>query len=285
MPEVIERVTDTNSVAEPIVRLDRIWKSFGGIDVLTDVSLAVQKGEVVCIIGPSGAGKSTLLRCINHLETIDDGTVYFEGRPVYRYKKDGKLISDPDHRIERIRAQIGMVFQSFNLFPHLTALGNVIEAPVHVLGHKPEAARARGLEVLRKVGLERRSSAYPHQLSGGQQQRVAIARALAMDPKVMLFDEATSALDPELVGEVLKVMRTLAAEGMTMVVVTHEMDFARDVADRVVFMAQGVVVEEGSPETLFTVPRSPRTRQFLHSIINRGQADDAPEGISAEFQA
>jgi ABC-type polar amino acid transport system ATPase subunit len=269
----------------PIVQLDRIWKSFGGVEVLTDVSLSVQKGEVVCIIGPSGAGKSTLLRCINHLETIDDGTISFEGKPVYRYKRDGKLVVDPDRRIEQIRAQIGMVFQSFNLFPHLTVLGNVIEAPVHVLGQKPEEARARGLAVLRKVGLDRRGNAYPHQLSGGQQQRVAIARALAMDPKVMLFDEATSALDPELVGEVLKVMRNLAAEGMTMVVVTHEMDFARDVADRVIFMAQGAVVEEGPPARLFTDPRSPRTRQFLHSILSRGQGDDVPEAESADAQA
>ncbi|WP_272482687.1 amino acid ABC transporter ATP-binding protein [Acidisphaera sp. L21] len=263
--------------SRPIIQLDRIWKSFGGVEVLTDVSLSVQKGEVVCIIGPSGAGKSTLLRCINHLETIDDGTILFEGAPVYRYKRDGKLVVDPDRRIEQIRMQIGMVFQSFNLFPHLTVLGNVIEAPIHVLGQKPDDARARGAAVLRKVGLDRRGNAYPHQLSGGQQQRVAIARALAMNPKVMLFDEATSALDPELVGEVLKVMRNLAAEGMTMVVVTHEMDFARDVADRVVFMAQGAVVEEGPPATLFTDPRSPRTRQFLQSILSRGQGDDPPE--------
>ncbi len=271
--------------AEPIVRLDRIWKAFAGVEVLTDVSLSVQKGEVVCIIGPSGAGKSTLLRCINHLETIDDGTIYFEGKPVYRYKQDGKTVTDPESRVEQIRTQIGMVFQSFNLFPHLTALGNVIEAPVHVLGVKPDVARARGLELLRKVGLERRANAYPHQLSGGQQQRVAIARALAMDPKVMLFDEATSALDPELVGDVLRVMRTLAAEGMTMVVVTHEMGFARDVADRVVFMAQGAVVEEGAPQTLFTAPRSPRTRQFLQSILSRGQEDadfdTTQQGVSA----
>ncbi|HWK47760.1 MAG TPA: amino acid ABC transporter ATP-binding protein [Stellaceae bacterium] len=273
MLEVTETLAHTPPAGEPIVRLDRIWKSFGGVEVLTDVSLSVQKGEVVCIIGPSGAGKSTLLRCINHLEPIDDGTIYFEGAPVFRYKRNGKLVIDPDRRVEQIRAQIGMVFQSFNLFPHLTVLGNVIEAPIHVLGVKPGAARARGLEVLRKVGLDHRGNAYPHQLSGGQQQRVAIARALAMDPKVMLFDEATSALDPELVGEVLKVMRALAAEGMTMVVVTHEMDFARDVADRVVFMAQGAVVEEGPPGVLFTAPRSPRTRQFLHAIISRGQAD------------
>jgi ABC-type polar amino acid transport system ATPase subunit len=277
MPELTSNSTVTPVAGAPIVQLDRIWKSFAGVEVLTDVSLSVQKGEVVCIIGPSGAGKSTLLRCINHLETIDDGTISFEGTPVYRYKRDGKLVTDPDKRVEKIRSQIGMVFQSFNLFPHLTALGNVIEAPIHVLGLKPEVARARALAVLRKVGLDHRGDAYPHQLSGGQQQRVAIARALAMEPKVMLFDEATSALDPELVGEVLKVMRTLAAEGMTMVVVTHEMDFARDVADRVVFMAQGAVVEEGAPSKLFTTPSSPRTKQFLHSILSRGQQDDSAE--------
>jgi ABC-type polar amino acid transport system ATPase subunit len=269
--------TESKEAAGPIIRLERIWKSFGRLEVLTDVSLSVQKGEVVCIIGPSGAGKSTLLRCINHLETIDDGTIHFEGRPVYRYPRDGKTVVDSDARIEATRAQIGMVFQSFNLFPHLTALGNVIEAPVHVL-HEPTAqAQERGMAVLRKVGLAEKAGAYPHQLSGGQQQRVAIARALAMNPKVMLFDEATSALDPELVGDVLRVMRQLAKEGMTMVVVTHEMDFARDVADRVVFMADGAVVEEGTPQVVFTKPRSPRTRQFLHSVLNRnGGSDELP---------
>ncbi len=262
--------------AQPIVQLERIWKSFGRLEVLTDVSLSVQKGEVVCIIGPSGAGKSTMLRCINHLEQIDDGTIHFEGKPVYRYKQNGKLVVDPDARIEAIRAQIGMVFQSFNLFPHLTVLGNVIEAPVHVLHEPATKARERAMAVLGKVGLVEKAQAYPHQLSGGQQQRVAIARALAMNPKVMLFDEATSALDPELVGEVLRVMRRLAREGMTMVVVTHEMDFARDVADRVVFMADGAIVEQGPPEVVFTAPRSPRTRQFLHSILNRnGGADES----------
>jgi polar amino acid transport system ATP-binding protein len=253
----------------PIIRLERVWKSFGSLEVLTDVSLTVGRGEVVCIIGPSGAGKSTLLRCINHLETINDGTIHFEGKPVYRYVREGRTVVDPDKRIEAIRAQMGMVFQAFNLFPHLTALGNVTEAPVHVLRQPVAEAQARGMEVLRKVGLAGKAQAYPHQLSGGQQQRVAIARALAMNPKVMLFDEATSALDPELVGDVLRVMRQLAGEGMTMVVVTHEMDFAREVADRVVFMDQGAIVEQGPPEILFTAPHSPRTRQFLHSILHR----------------
>jgi ABC-type polar amino acid transport system ATPase subunit len=266
--------TEPETAAGPIIRLEGVWKSFGRLEVLTDVSLSVQKGEVVCIIGPSGAGKSTLLRCINHLETIDDGTIHFEGRAVYRYVRDGKTVVDNDARIEATRAQIGMVFQSFNLFPHLTALGNVIEAPVHVLREPAAQAQERGMAVLRKVGLAEKADAYPHQLSGGQQQRVAIARALAMNPKVMLFDEATSALDPELVGDVLRVMRQLAKEGMTMVVVTHEMDFARDVADRVVFMDKGAIVEQGSPAVVFTKPRSPRTRQFLHSVLNRNGSDE-----------
>jgi ABC-type polar amino acid transport system ATPase subunit len=262
----------------PIIKLDNIWKSFGRTEVLTDVSLSVKKGDVVCIIGPSGAGKSTLLRCINHLETIDQGTISFEGVPVYRYTQNGRVVVDPERRVEQVRAQIGMVFQSFNLFPHLTALGNVMEAPVHVLRQPTAEARAKAMEVLKKVGLVQKAGSYPHQLSGGQQQRVAIARALAMNPKVMLFDEATSALDPELVGDVLRVMRQLASEGMTMVVVTHEMDFAREVADRVVFMADGAVVEDGKPEVVFTNPRSPRTRQFLQSILNRnGRTDEADE--------
>jgi ABC-type polar amino acid transport system ATPase subunit len=260
----------------PVLRLEGINKSFGRHQVLRDVTLEVRKGEVVCIIGPSGAGKSTLLRCINHLEKVDSGTIYFEGAPIYRYVRDGKTIVDPERRVEEIRSHIGMVFQSFNLYPHLTALGNVIEAPVHVRGDKPEAARRLGHEELARVGIAEKANQYPHQLSGGQQQRVAIARALAMDPKVMLFDEATSALDPELVGEVLRVMRKLAAEGMTMVVVTHEMGFARDVADRVVFMADGAVVEEGRPQQIFSDPSNQRTRQFLQTILDRnGQLEGA----------
>jgi polar amino acid transport system ATP-binding protein len=262
--------------AAPIVQLEHVWKSFGRLDVLTDVSFSVPRGEVVCIIGPSGAGKSTLLRCINHLESINEGTIHFEGKPVYRYTVNGKVVVDPDRRIEAIRSQIGMVFQSFNLFPHLTALGNVIEAPVHVLREPAAEARARGLALMAKVGLAEKAGAYPHQLSGGQQQRVAIARALAMNPKLMLFDEATSALDPELVGDVLRVMRQLAGEGMTMIVVTHEMDFAREVADRVVFMDNGNIVEDGPPATVFTNPRSPRTRQFLQSILNRNGSSAPP---------
>lgn len=259
-----------------MLRLERVNKSFGHLLVLRDVTLEVQKGEVVCIIGPSGAGKSTLLRCINHLERIDSGTIYFDGQPVYRYVRDGKTVVDPEHRIEEVRSQIGMVFQSFNLFPHLTATGNIMEAPVHVRRDPPEQVRQRALALLRKVGISEKADMYPHELSGGQQQRVAIARALAMDPKLMLFDEATSALDPELVGEVLRVMRQLAAEGMTMIVVTHEMDFARDVADRVVFMADAAIVEEGHPKQIFSAPRNPRTRQFLQTILDRnGRSDGA----------
>ena len=256
-----------------IIELDGIWKSFHGTAVLTDVSLVVPRGQVVCIIGPSGAGKSTLLRCVNHLETIDEGTIRFEGAPVYRYMRDGKRVTDPDRRIEAIRAQIGMVFQAFNLFPHLTALENIVEAPIHVRRTPAAEAHKQGLALLRKVGLEPRADAYPHQLSGGQQQRIAIARALAMDPKLMLFDEATSALDPELVGDVLRVMRRLASEGMTMLVVTHEMGFARDVADRVIFMDHGAIVEDGPPEQVFSAPKSPRTRQFLQSVLDRGTTD------------
>jgi ABC-type polar amino acid transport system ATPase subunit len=260
-----------------ILRLDRIDKSFGRLQVLRDVTLEVRKGEVVCIIGPSGAGKSTLLRCINHLETVDSGTIHFEGEPVYRYVQAGRIVTDPERRIEEIRSHIGMVFQSFNLFPHMTALGNVMEAPVYVRRDPVEVARKRALAELRRVGIGEKANNYPHQLSGGQQQRVAIARALAMDPKVMLFDEATSALDPELVGEVLRVMRQLAAEGMTMVVVTHEMGFARDVADRVVFMADGAIVEEGHPQQIFSAPRADRTRQFLQTILDRnGNGGAAP---------
>ena len=252
-----------------MIRLDRVNKWFGRLHVLRDVSLEVEKGEVVCIIGPSGAGKSTLLRCINHLENIDRGTIYLEGEPVYRYTQGGKPVVDSERRIEELRSEVGMVFQSFNLFPHLTAVENVMLAPVHVRREPREEARRKALALLDKVGLADKVDSYPQELSGGQQQRVAIARALAMQPKAMLFDEVTSALDPELIGEVLRVMRQLAAEGMTMVVVTHEMGFAREVADRVLFMDEGMVLEEGAPEQIFTAPRHERTRQFLQSILQR----------------
>jgi ABC-type polar amino acid transport system ATPase subunit len=252
-----------------MIRLEAIHKSFGRLQVLRDVSLEIRAGEVVCLIGPSGAGKSTLLRCINHLEPLDSGTIYIENVPVYRYTRQGLTVTDLDHKIEAHRSQVGMVFQSFNLFPHLTALGNLMIAPVHVRREPKEQVRQRALALLAKVGLSDKVDAYPHELSGGQQQRVAIARALAMQPKAMLFDEVTSALDPELIGEVLRVMRQLAAEGMTMLVVTHEMGFARDVADRVIFMADGVIVEEGTPQQIFSAPRNERTKQFLQSILER----------------
>ena len=259
-----------------LVKLEGVNKSFGRLQVLRDVALEVRKGEVVCIIGPSGAGKSTLLRCVNHLEAIDSGTIYFEGQPAYRYLRDGKTVVDSEARVEEIRSQIGMVFQAFNLFPHLTALGNIMEAPVYVRRVAPEQAREEALALLKKVGLQEKADRYPHELSGGQQQRVAIARARAMHPKLMLFDEATSALDPELIGEVLRVMRQLASEGMTMMVVTHEMGFARDVADRIVFMADAVILEEGPPQQMFSAPANARTRQFLQTVLDRnGAASEA----------
>jgi ABC-type polar amino acid transport system ATPase subunit len=254
-----------------MIRLEKICKSFGHLVVLRDVTLEIDKGEVVCVIGPSGAGKSTMLRCINHLETLNSGTIYIEGQPVYRYMRDGKLVIDREKRIEEIRSQVGMVFQSFNLFPHFTALENIMVSPLHVRREPLAELRPRALALMAKVGLSDKVDAYPHELSGGQQQRVAIARALAMRPKAMLFDEVTSALDPELVGDVLRVMRQLAFEGMTMIVVTHEMGFAREVADRVVFMADGVIVEEGPPAEIFTNPKNERTMQFLRSVLQRRQ--------------
>ncbi len=254
-----------------MIRLEKICKSFGHLVVLRDVTLEIDKGEVVCVIGPSGAGKSTMLRCINHLETLNSGTIYIDGQPVYRYMKDGKLVIDREKRVDEIRAQVGMVFQSFNLFPHFTALENIMVSPLHVLREPLAELRPRALALMAKVGLSDKVDAYPHELSGGQQQRVAIARALAMRPKAMLFDEVTSALDPELVGDVLRVMRQLAFEGMTMVVVTHEMGFAREVADRVVFMADGAIVEEGPPAEIFSNPKNERTIQFLRSVLQRRQ--------------
>ncbi|HEU0026137.1 MAG TPA: ectoine/hydroxyectoine ABC transporter ATP-binding protein EhuA [Ktedonobacterales bacterium] len=252
----------------PMVDAQDIHKRFHSNEVLRGVTMQVRPGEVVCVIGPSGSGKTTFLRCINHLEKINSGRIYIEGELMgYREQPDGRLLEDSERNIARMRSEIGMVFQRFNLFPHMTALENVIEAPMQVKGVPREQAEARARELLAKVGLAEKADAYPARLSGGQQQRVAIARALAMDPKLMLFDEATSALDPELVGEVLKVMRQLAEEGMTMLVVTHEMGFARDVADRVVFMDLGVIVEEGKPADIFTNPKEDRTRSFLRQVL------------------
>ncbi|HZA96573.1 MAG TPA: amino acid ABC transporter ATP-binding protein [Burkholderiaceae bacterium] len=241
------------------VEVRNILKSFGALEVLKDVSLHVARGQTVSILGPSGSGKSTLLRCINWLEEPDSGEIFIAGERIGM--RDGKHMSDRE--LARMRARIGMVFQSFNLWPHLTVLQNVTEAPIHVLGLKKDEAIARAEKILDKVGIGDKRDAYPYALSGGQKQRVGIARALAMNPAVLLFDEPTSSLDPELVGEVLAVMRTLAEEGMTMVVVTHEMDFAREVSDEVVFIDQGLVVERDKPEVFFANPKSARARQFL----------------------
>ena len=245
-----------------------IRKWFGALEVIKGVSLSVARGEVVCIIGPSGSGKSTFLRCLNWLEVPEEGEIRIEGRPAFRETVDGKTVEQAPREIARLRSRIGMVFQAFNLFPHMSALDNVIEAPRHVLKLPYAAARERAETLLRQVGLADRGEHYPEELSGGQQQRVAIARALAMEPMAMLFDEVTSALDPELVGEVLNVMRDLAARGMTMLVVTHEMNFARQVADRVVFMDHGVIAEEGVPAEIFKNPTNPRTRAFLREIVD-----------------
>jgi polar amino acid transport system ATP-binding protein len=250
-----------------MVRAEKIVKRFGHLTVLDGVDLSVNRGQVVVIIGPSGSGKTTLLRCINHLEKIDSGHIYIEGEMIGYREVNGRLVEDREATIAGIRSQIGFVFQRFNLFPHLTALENVIEAPIHVLHQPRDEVTERAMALLEKVGLAEKAHVYPHKLSGGQQQRVAIARALAMNPKLMLFDEATSALDPELVGEVLKVMRQLAEEGMTMVVVTHEMGFARDVSDHVIFMDHAVIVEEGTPEQVFDHAQNERTRTFLGMIL------------------
>ena len=254
---------------DPVIRVRGLEKWFGKLHVLRGIDLTVGRGQVLVIVGPSGSGKSTLLRCLNFLEAYDAGEVWFESTLVgYRKNGDGRLTRERESNIARVRAQMGMVFQSFNLFPHKTVLENVVEGPLVVGGKKPREAEAIGLDLLRKVGLADKAREYPSRISGGQQQRAAIARALAMQPKAMLFDEPTSALDPELVGEVLDVMKSLAAEGMTMVVVTHEMRFAREVADRVFVMDEGLVVEEGPPEQIFTTPQQPRTAEFLRRVIH-----------------
>lgn len=240
-----------------MIRVHHLSKKFGALEVLKDINLEIEEGEVVCIIGPSGSGKSTFLRCINQLEIPSGGTV--------RYNGDNLV--DKSYDIRKFREEVGMVFQRFNLFPLKTVVENVMMAPVLTKHLKKGQARKKALELLDKVGLGEKADVYPSTLSGGQQQRVAIARALAMEPKALLFDEPTSALDPELVGDVLEVMRSLAQEGMTMIVVTHEMGFARDVADRVIFMADGYIVEEGRPEEIFTAPREERTRTFLSRVL------------------
>lgn len=236
-----------------MITCKNVVKTFNDLEVLKGIDLDVAAGEVVVIIGPSGSGKSTFLRCMNYLETPNDGTITI----------NGKVIEPKEASLNQLRQEIGMVFQQFNLFPHMTVMGNVIEAPVLLKKMTKDQAKAKGMELLQKVGLAEKANEYPNRLSGGQKQRVAIARALAMEPKIMLFDEPTSALDPELVGEVLSVMKQLAKEGMTMVVVTHEMGFAKEVADRVIFMDGGYIVEEGTPEEIFERPTHERTKEFL----------------------
>jgi len=254
--------------AAEMVRAEAVHKNFGHLEVLKGIDLEVQPGEVTCVIGPSGSGKSTFLRCINHLEKIDAGRLSVGGHLVGYRERGAKLYEMREKDVAAQRRSIGMVFQRFNLFPHMTAVGNVMEAPCRVKGEPKDAVRERAQALLDRVGLGDRGGAYPSQLSGGQQQRVAIARALAMQPKLMLFDEPTSALDPELVGEVLDVMRGLALDGMTMIVVTHEMGFAREVADRVIMMDEGVVVEEAPPVQIFSAPAQPRTVEFLRRVIH-----------------
>lgn len=256
-------------MSDAIIQVEDLHKSFGDLEVLKGVSLEVDKGDVVCIIGASGSGKSTFLRCVNFLEEPTRGKIYIEGQLMgYRELPDGRLVKDAQATINRMRAEIGMVFQLFNLWPHKTVLGNVIEAPMIVRKQSRDAAVAMAEALLDKVGILEKRDEFPARLSGGQQQRVAIARALAMNPKIMLFDEPTSALDPEMIKEVLDVMLALAKEGMTMVVVTHEMGFARNAADRIIFMDGGSVVEDTTPEQLFTNPKHERTKMFLSKILH-----------------
>jgi len=251
----------------PMVQAQNIHKRFGSLPVLKGISLDVRKGEVICLLGPSGSGKSTFLRCINHLETIDDGRILVDGEFI-GYRQNGRELHElDDASVSKQRERIGMVFQSFNLFPHLNVLENVLSGPRWTLRRKGNEEVARAISLIESVGLLDKTKSYPGELSGGQQQRVAIARALAMQPKLMLFDEPTSALDPELVGEVLLVMRQLADSGMTMIVVTHEMSFARDVADRIAFMDGGLIVEQGTPKEIFDRPQKERTKSFLSHVL------------------
>lgn len=259
--------SSTFSPTRGLVEISGVHKSFGALHVLKGVSLTVEPGSVTAIVGPSGSGKSTLLRTINHLEKVDSGYIAIDGSLVGYKKRGQKLHELREKEILKQRTEIGMVFQNFNLFGHLTVLENVVEAPVVAQGRSKESARRRGLELLERVGLKDKAPAYPRQLSGGQQQRVAIARALALNPKILLFDEPTSALDPELVKEVLDVIRELATSGTTLIIVTHEMGFARDVANTVVFMDQGQIVESGPPQQLFANPQEQRTKSFLSKVI------------------
>jgi polar amino acid transport system ATP-binding protein len=260
-------ILEDTAATDLVVRAEDVHKRFGRLEVLKGVSLDVRKGETVCIIGPSGSGKTTFIRCINHLEKIDAGRIEVNGELIGYREHNGKLREDSERSIARQRTRIGMVFQRFNLFPHKTALGNVTEAPIRVLGVAKEQAVAEAEALLARVGLADKRNTYPGKLSGGQQQRVAIARALAMKPALMLYDEPTSALDPEVIGEVLEVMEELAHEGMTGIVVTHEMGFAKVAADRVVMMDDGRIIESGTPEHFFEAPAEERTKQFLSKIL------------------
>jgi polar amino acid transport system ATP-binding protein len=257
----------TDAATPPMVKAEGVCKNFGALKVLKGVTLEIGRGQVLVLVGPSGSGKSTFLRCINHLEQVNGGRLYVDGELIGYRERGDKLHEMPLREAAKQRRDIGMVFQHFNLFPHRNALANIIEAPIQVKGVKKAEALERGRDLLAQVGLSDKATAYPAQLSGGQQQRVAIARALAMNPKLMLFDEPTSALDPELVGEVLGVMKKLAGEGMTMVVVTHEMGFAREVADQLVFMDAGVIVERGNPREVLSNPQNERTKAFLSKVM------------------
>jgi polar amino acid transport system ATP-binding protein len=257
----------TPGLTYPLLRLQGIHKNFAANEVLRGIDLDVSAGEVVCLIGPSGSGKTTLLRCVNHLEVPTAGRVFLAGELIGQYTRRNRLVPLPPRELAEQRTSIGMVFQHFNLFGNKTAMENIVEAPIQVTRTPKQVARRSATDLLGRVGLADKAASYPRQLSGGQKQRVAIARALAMSPKLMLFDEPTSALDPEIVGEVLDVMRSLAADGMTMLVATHEMSFARDVADRVVFIDGGVIVEEGPPKELLSAPRHERTRRFLARLL------------------
>lgn len=252
----------------PILKVENIRKSFNKNEVLKGISFSMEKGEVLAIIGPSGSGKSTLLRCINQLETVDSGNIEVCGETMVSTSPDtGRAVYRSKSDLQKIRLRLGLVFQNFNLFPHFTVMRNITEAPVSVLGKSKEEAEETARSLLRKMGLSDKEAAYPYQLSGGQQQRVSIARAMALNPEILFFDEPTSALDPELTGEILKVIRSLADEKMTMVIVTHEMSFAREVADRVIFMDEGVIMEEGTPEEIFGGPKTERMQAFLSRFV------------------
>jgi ABC-type polar amino acid transport system, ATPase component len=250
-----------------IIRVENLHKSFHSLHVLKGINFKVNKGEIVSVIGPSGSGKSTLLRCLNHLEVADKGSISFEGNYIAKSDTTGKAVYKSNKEVLAICSNLGMVFQNFNLFPHKSVLQNIMEAPIMVKGKSKEEAEAKAVELLDKVGLLEKKDAYPNQLSGGQKQRVAIARALAMEPEIMLFDEPTSALDPELIGEVLQVIKQLAEERMTMIIVTHEMSFAREISDRVIFMDDGQIVVDGVPDDIFVNPEHPRIKTFLNKVL------------------